>query len=157
MWCRQAIRQENTEGKGIEVPFVLKTVFAIVLEMSRAGSHKRYSAQRDPWLWQGWTANGSVKRRAPKNMGSKRALFDGPGGLADRDATLEKFLAQEIEGPAAQAMKEFCNRVPGTGGDIPQPLMRYIAWAAARCLPMRELFSNWVRTNSALRARENAE
>jgi hypothetical protein len=46
MWCRQAIRQENTEGKGIEVPFVLKTVFAIVLEMSRAGSHKRYSLKR---------------------------------------------------------------------------------------------------------------
>jgi hypothetical protein len=40
MWCRQAIRQENTEGKGTEVFFVLKTVFAILLEMSRAASHK---------------------------------------------------------------------------------------------------------------------
>jgi hypothetical protein len=48
MWCRQAIRQENTEGKGTEVPFVLKTVFAIVpgFEMSRAAGHKRNSLKR---------------------------------------------------------------------------------------------------------------
>jgi hypothetical protein len=45
---------------------------------------------RDPWLWQGWVANESVKRRAPKNLGTERLLFDGPGGLRDRSATLER-------------------------------------------------------------------
>jgi hypothetical protein len=104
--------------------------------------------QHDPWLWRGLIANGSVKRRAPKNVGRVRALFDGPAGLADRRATLEKFLAQEVEGPAASALEEFCNAAPSGGSTIPQPLMRYLAWAAARSLPMRELFSDWVRTNS---------
>jgi hypothetical protein len=73
---------------------------------------------RDPWLWQGWIADGAVKRRAPKNVGAERLLFDGPGGLRDRRATLESFLAQEVEAPAAEAMRELCGRAPGDGGSI---------------------------------------
>ncbi len=63
-------------------------------------------AMKDPWVWQGFLPDGPVKRRAPKNVGTANLMFDGPGGLADRDATLESFLADEVEGPAAEAMRE---------------------------------------------------
>jgi hypothetical protein len=104
---------------------------------------------KDPWLWQGWVSDGSIRRRAPKNVGTERLLFDGPGGLANREADLETFLAREVEGPAAVAMEEFCSRHPRHAAalGIPQELMRYLAWAAARSLPMMQLFSDWARTN----------
>ena len=54
--------------------------------------------EKDPWLWQGSISNERAKRRAPKNVGFKPSMFDGPGGLADPTLTLEKFLAAEVEG-----------------------------------------------------------
>src|SRR5947209_20426513 len=70
-------------------------------------------SQTDPWLWQGFVPDGAIKRRAPKNVGTKSLMFDGPGGLADRESTLESFLANEVEGPAADAMREICSRQRG--------------------------------------------
>jgi hypothetical protein len=70
-------------------------------------------------------------------------MFDGPGGLADRDATLENFLAREVEGPAAEAMREVCSWPLGTAGELPPALTRYLAWAAARSLPMQTLDHFW--------------
>jgi hypothetical protein len=58
-------------------------------------------ATPDPWLWVGSFVEGSVKRRSPKNVGTAPDLFDGPGGLADSNATIEDFLANEVEGPAS--------------------------------------------------------
>lgn len=101
-------------------------------------------SQKDPWLWQGFVPDGPIKHRAPKNVGTKSLMFDGPGGLADRESTLESFLANEVEGPAAEAMREVCSRQPGSSGAIPPALTRYLAWAAARSLPMQELFKTWV-------------
>lgn len=98
---------------------------------------------KDPWLWQGFVPDGPVKRRAPKNVGTASLMFDGPGGLADRDATLESFLAQEVEGPAAEAMREVCSGALGSGGELPPALTRYLAWAAARSLPMQTLRHFW--------------
>jgi hypothetical protein len=98
---------------------------------------------KDPWLWQGFVPDGPVKRRAPKNVGTASLMFDGPGGLADRDATLEVFLAQEVEGPAAEAMREVCSWASGRGGELPPALTRYLAWAAARSLPMQTLEHFW--------------
>jgi hypothetical protein len=100
-------------------------------------------SKRDPWLWQGWVPDGPVERCAPKNMAWKRQMFDGPGGLADREATLESFLANEVEGPAAAAMREVNSRPPGTNGELPPALTRYLAWAAARSLPMQTLENFW--------------
>ncbi len=100
-------------------------------------------SKKDPWLWQGWLPDGPVERCAPKNMGWKRGMFDGPGGLGDRDATLESFLSNEVEGPAATAMREVSSRPLGTGGDLPPALTRYLAWAAARSLPMQTLGNFW--------------
>ena len=70
-------------------------------------------------------------------------MFDGPGCLADRDETLEAFLANEVEGPAAVALRETCRRPIGTIDVLPTALMRYLAWAAARALPMQTLENTW--------------
>ena len=98
---------------------------------------------KDPWLWQGFVPDGPVNRRAPKNVGTARLTFDGPAGLADRDATLESFLANEVEGPAAAAMREVSRWPPGIRGELPSSLFRYLAWAAARSLPMQALENSW--------------
>src|ERR1700753_2153814 len=106
------------------------------------------TASPNPWLWQGRIPDGPVGRRAPKNVGTARLLFDGPGGLRNRSATLETFLAQKVEGPAAEAIKELSNVVsPGDGVEIPGPLWRYLAWAAARALPMVRPFSGWAQVH----------
>ncbi len=97
---------------------------------------------RDPWLWVGNLADGSVKRRAPKNIGIRADLFDGPGGFADSEATIEGFLANEVEGPASRALRDFCSSRSASAA-IPQPLMRYLAWAASRSLPIQRLEVEW--------------
>ncbi len=104
-------------------------------------------AQKDPWLWQGFVPDGPVKRRAPKNVGTAPLMFDGPGALADRNSTLESFLANEVEGPAAEAMREVCRWPSGSGGDLPPALTRYLGWAAARSLPMQTLENSWAENH----------
>jgi hypothetical protein len=98
---------------------------------------------KDPWLWQGFVGDGTVKRRSPKNVATSTGMFDGPGGLSDRDATLENFLANEVEGPAAAALREVGRQPPGCIDQLPPALTRYLAWAAARSLPMQALENSW--------------
>jgi len=98
---------------------------------------------QDPWLWLGTKVDGSVRRRSPKNVGTAPLLFDGPGGLADPSAKLENFLADEVEGPAAVVMKELCSRPSGALRELPQPLMRYLGWAASRSVGMKQLAADW--------------
>jgi hypothetical protein len=114
-------------------------------------------SKKDPWLWQGFVPDGPVKRRAPKNIGTRPLLFDGPGGLADRESSLESFLANEVEGLAAQAIREVCLRPHGSDIVLQTALMRYLAWAAARCLPMQQLFREWVAAGLADRDHRMAE
>jgi hypothetical protein len=91
-------------------------------------------ATKDPWLWQGFVRDGTVKRRSPKNVGTSSGMFDGPGCLADRDASLETFLP------------------PGSIDKLPPPLTRYLAWAAARSLPMQALENLWGKDGFGLDA-----
>ncbi len=86
--------------------------------------------------------DGSVKRRAPKNVGTRTDLFAGPGGLVGEQANLESFLAENVEGPAAQTLQKVMN---GTADltQTPPELMRYLAWAASRSLPMQRLEIQW--------------
>ncbi|MFN0101970.1 MAG: DUF4238 domain-containing protein [Bryobacteraceae bacterium] len=102
-------------------------------------------ATPNPWLWLGGIGDGSVKRKSPKNVGTAPDMFDGPGGLWDGSASLENFLANEVEGPAALALRN----VVGTKGDdtkeLSAPLLRYLAWAAARSLPMQRLEVEWAK------------
>lgn len=103
----------------------------------------RSLATPDPWLWVGNLNDGSVKRRSPKNVGTAAGLFEGPGGLSDRTATLEDFLANKVEGPASLALRTISSVVSGDISALPEPLMRYLAWAAARSLPMQRLEIEW--------------
>ena len=73
----------------------------------------------DPWVWYGNLSDGSVKRRAPKNIGTSPDLFDGPGGLAQAEATLEDFLANNIEGSASRALREGTSQSPDLVKSLP--------------------------------------
>lgn len=96
----------------------------------------------DPWLWLGKVSDGSGKRRAPKNVGTAPDLFDGPGGLAQAESTIEAFLGNYVEGPASRALRKVIGQV-GELKELPLELMRYLAWAASRPLPMQRLEVQW--------------
>jgi hypothetical protein len=98
----------------------------------------------DPWLWVADCKTGTVRRRSPKNFGWSLGLFEGPGGLANREATLESFLAKEVEGPAAVALRTLTGKEARRFAGIPPELGRYLAWAAARNLPLRALYEAWI-------------
>lgn len=109
----------------------------------RAFSDPVAGAAKDPWLWVADCKTGVIKRRAPKNFAWCRGLFAGPGGLADPEASLESFLAKEVEGPAAAALRTLTKEAHHFTG-IPPEFGRYLAWAAARSLPMKALYESWV-------------
>lgn len=110
-----------------------------------------------PWVWRGIVPDGKAKQKGIENCAWKRGLFDGPGALADQHATLERFLAREVESPAAAALKAVCGRPRGSGGDLPPALFRYLAWAAARSLPMQKLVAQWATLFSAMRSTPSVE
>lgn len=95
----------------------------------------------DPWLWIGSIADQSVRRRSPKNVGTVPGMFDGPGGFSEPGASLETHLANEVEGPAAVALRRLLASTSIT--QLPPEVMRYLSWAAARSLPMQRLEANW--------------
>ena len=110
----------------------------------RAFADPTSAGSASPWLWVGDCKSGTVKRRSPKNFAWVRGLYEGPGGLSDRDSTLESFLSTEVEGPAAIALRGIPENATGATSAISSDLWRYIAWAAARSLPMKALFQSWI-------------
>lgn len=96
---------------------------------------------RDPWVWVASCSSGEIKKRSPKNIGWKRGLFAGPGGLSDRTKTLEAHLSEQVEGPAARALRALQDNPCST---ITDDLLRYVAWAAARSLPMQAVYQSWL-------------
>lgn len=98
---------------------------------------------RDPWVWLGDTASGSIRRRAPKNVGTAPELFDGPGAFSDSTRKLEHFLANEVEAPAALALRELVGHPDGAAIEVPQPLMKYLAWAGSRSIAMQQVATDW--------------
>jgi hypothetical protein len=97
----------------------------------------------DPWVWYGDCADGKVRRRAPKKFGWERGLYDVQGAFSEPDATLERHLADHVEGPAAAAIRLFSEKDAGDRGEIPPEVTRYLSWAAARTPAMRNLFQEW--------------
>jgi Protein of unknown function (DUF4238) len=97
----------------------------------------------DPWVWVCSLSDSSVKRRSPKNIGTAPDLFEGPGGLAQPEATIENFLANEVEGPASRALRKLCSQPSSEQHELPPELMRYLGWAASRSLPMQRLEIQW--------------
>src|SRR5262245_6381328 len=96
----------------------------------------------NPWLWVGARSDHSIRRRSPKNVGTVAGLFNGPAGFADPSASLETFLANEVEGPAATALRRVLQE-PSIQ-QLPPAVMRYVAWAASRSLPMQRLDAEWI-------------
>src|ERR1700722_14002047 len=97
----------------------------------------------DPRVWVGNLCDSSVKRRAPKNVGTAPNLFDGPGGFSQADATIEEFLANDVEGPASKTLRKVTSHIGSQFTQLPPELMRYLAWAASRSLPMQRLATQW--------------
>jgi hypothetical protein len=115
---------------------------ALRVEVSSLGIPRPSSTGTpDPWLWIGSTGDPSVRRRSPKNVATVPRLFDGPGGFSEPEASRETFLANDVEGPAAVALR----RLLGTTSieQLPPEVMRYLAWASARSLPMQRLEASW--------------
>lgn len=99
------------------------------------------SSTADPWLWVGSTTDQSVRRRSPKNVATVSGLFDGPGAFSEPGASLETFLANDVEGPAATALRRLLQSTYIE--QLPPEVMRYLAWAASRSLPMQRLEADW--------------
>lgn len=95
----------------------------------------------DPWLWIGSTKDQSVRRRSPKNVATVPGQFDGPGGFSEQEASIETFLANDVEGPAATALRRLLQST--SIEQLPSEVMRYLAWAASRSLPMQRLEADW--------------
>src|SRR6267143_1904306 len=85
-----------------------------------------------------------------KNVGSAPDLFAGPGGLSDSTTTIETFLANEVEGPAAPLLRALCAAAAPPRGNLPPEVMRYLAWAASRSLVMQRLETKWAARFEAL-------
>jgi len=98
----------------------------------------------DPWLWVGDFQQHTVVRRSPGNIGWQRGLFDGQGGFANHNLSLESHLSKEVEGPAAGALRKWARLPQGQRGTIPAEVFRYLTWAAARGLPMLQLYEDWL-------------
>lgn len=79
-----------------------------------------------------------------KNVAWSTDLFAGPGGLADREASIEAYLATRVESPAAFALRGFVSRPPGQRSAVPAEIGRYLAWAAARSVSMKQLYQSWI-------------
>lgn len=100
-------------------------------------------SSRDPWLWVGSIKAGSVKRRSPKNVGTTAGLFEGPGAFEDPNSSVEHFLANEVEGPAALALRRLRDLGITPNESLAPPLMRYLAWAASRSVTLKTLEIEW--------------
>lgn len=112
---------------------------------------------QEPWLWVGDCATGLIQRRAPKKIAWSSGLYAGPGGLADRKSSLESFLAERVESPAAFALRALLSRPQGKRTSIPGELGRYMAWAAARSLSMHQIYQDWIDATPALNEMEYIE
>ena len=132
---RQVVRR--TDWMGTRDHYVSRFFLAGFTDLSGPANH-------EPWLWIGSIDTGLIVRRAPKNVGWSRNLFSAPGGLLDPSDRLERFLAEEVEGPAAPVLRKFVAAPLREQRDIPAELVRFLAWLAARSLAMRDLFEGWI-------------
>jgi hypothetical protein len=93
-------------------------------------------------LWVCDLASGKIKRRAAKNLSIHRGVYDGPGGLTPGRGTIEQHLSR-IESDAANAIRDWVALPQGSRSDPPVEITRFVAWLAARTLPMREMYERW--------------
>jgi hypothetical protein len=102
------------------------------------------ATSRDPFVWIGSLKTGEISRRSPKNISLARGLYDGQGGFAEPDATVEAHLAK-IESAASTAIRKFAAEPPGAAFAIPPEIGRFLAWQAARTPGWMKLEEDWAR------------
>jgi hypothetical protein len=96
--------------------------------------------QRDPYVWLASVKTDEVARKSPKNVSIARGIYDGPGGFAEPDKSIEAHLAK-IESEAAGALKRMGSA--GSSG-VPPQVWRFLAWQAARTPGWMKLEQEWV-------------
>jgi hypothetical protein len=97
-------------------------------------------SRKDPYVWLGSLKTGEIARRSPKNISIARGIYDGPGGFADSDRSIESHLSK-IESAAAAALKRV--RSAGSSG-VPPEVWRFLAWQAARTPGWMKLEQEWI-------------
>jgi hypothetical protein len=98
--------------------------------------------RRGPFVWVGRFKTGEIVRKSPKNLSISAGLYDGPGGLAHPDASLESHL-QKIESAASGAINRFTAIPSEQGGTLPPEISRFLAWQAARTPGWMDLVQQW--------------
>lgn len=95
--------------------------------------------QQDPFVWIAYIKTGEVGRRSPKNVSIARGIYDGPGGFAEPDRSIEAHLAK-IESEAAAALRHI--GLPGSSA-VPSEVWRFLAWQVARTPGWMKLEQEW--------------
>lgn len=103
------------------------------------------SDRREAFVFVGSIADGSIARRAPKNLSVVRGYYDGPGGFDNRNVTLESHLSR-IEWAAAGAIKRLALEGVSTGAKVPPEVWRFVAWQAARTPAWMSIVEADIRT-----------
>lgn len=101
-------------------------------------------SSKDPWVWIGDITSGEIKRRSPKNISIVSGLYDGPGGLENPSASLEKYLSN-IESAAAFGIRRVTAAAPGKSFTVPPEVWRFLAWQAARTPGWMKLEAEWAK------------
>ncbi len=101
-------------------------------------------AKVEPWVWIGDLHTGNINRQSPKNISVVRGMYDGPGGLADRNATIEDLMSK-IESAAARAIRVLPTTKCTPGLEISPAIWRFLAWQAARTPGYLQLEAAWLQ------------
>ncbi|MGH6825933.1 DUF4238 domain-containing protein [Methyloceanibacter sp.] len=98
--------------------------------------------RRDPYVWIASLTTGKIARRSPKNISTVRGLYDGRGGLAEPDASIEAHLSK-IESAASTAIRSIATGDATESVGIPPEVWRFLAWQAARAPGYMKLVQAW--------------
>lgn len=97
-------------------------------------------------LWYANLASGHVDRRTTKGIGWAREVYSGQTAMGGPG--IDSLLASEVENDAAPLLQAF-GAVDPVPSSLPGELGRYLAWAAARTISMRDLMVVWIGATGA--------
>src|SRR5262249_15951485 len=83
---------------------------------------------------------GEIARRSPKNVSIARGIYDGPGGFAESDKSIEAHLAK-IESEAAGALKHMGST---RSSGVPPEVWPFLPCQGARTTGWMKLEQQWV-------------
>jgi hypothetical protein len=95
-----------------------------------------------PFVWLGSLKTGEIIKRSPKNVSIVRDVYDGVGGFADPNLSIEKHLSK-IENDASIAIRKYTSKGSNEHAVVPSEIWRFLAWQAARTPGWMELVQKW--------------